>query len=821
NVDFSNGWATVFPSNRLSVFLAPPTGSPSLGNYDGWLRLVLIHELTHLFHLDRTKGVWKVLQAVFGRAPGLFPNVYQPSWVSEGIATYYESRFSTAGRAEGTFHRGLLAAAAESGAWLGQGDVWLTSSDWPAGNRPYAWGTEFFKLQAAVFGDSVVPGLVERTSGQLWPFAVSQPLRTAGGEGVSDGWQRLLDRAAADAEPPDRTVIERGLRVRPHPRVSPDGQRLAYVQNSGKTEAHVVVRSLDTWEEIDSKRVNGSADLAWVGDTLYVVQLEFTSPVEIVGDLYRWRPGESWRRVTKGARLDHPFATHDGHVAAVDKGSGAKRLLTYRGGDLTVLPTPPGDAFARVTVAPETSLIAGARHQDGRWDIVLWHADSAIQERRVTDDRAMESDPVWSDDGRQLFFASEREGFSQIYAYRMDDGGIVRVTSEPTGALEPAPAGSALYYSTLLNDGYAIVKVELTGNEVAADPTPVPVEFELAAEVPLAAGSFSPWPALQPRYWVPFWHDEKNTGLFLNALTSGEDPIGRTFYLAAVGATIDPFRWETLLGVVHTRWKHFQLDASVAQQWDGIRAVADGGELVLLGERERRAEVGLGWRWRRFRSFLSARVSTGFERQAYFNEQDGGRFVGSLPTYFSATLSARAGHASRPALSISREDGAVVHGFYKRRWGISDPSWSYRVQGRTSGYLALPLPGFSRWVLAAEVTAGRTGGPAAERLEIGGESGDLLETIPGLAFGAGRRSFSMRGYPRGGAYTRAFTGVLELRVPLALVARGWKRMPVFLDRVSLTAYGETGGGWLEGEQADPLALWEVGGEIVLDIGLIR
>ena len=38
NVDFSNGWATVFPSNRLSVFLAPPTGSPSLGNYDGWLR---------------------------------------------------------------------------------------------------------------------------------------------------------------------------------------------------------------------------------------------------------------------------------------------------------------------------------------------------------------------------------------------------------------------------------------------------------------------------------------------------------------------------------------------------------------------------------------------------------------------------------------------------------------------------------------------------------------------------------------------------------------------------------------------------------------
>ena len=201
NVDFSNGWASVFPSNRLSIFLAPPTCSPSLGNYDGWLRLVLIHELAHLFHLDRTKGVWKVLQAVFGRAPLLFPNVYQPSWVGEGLATYYESRFSTAGRVKGSFHRGLLAAATASGAWPSQGSVWLTSSGWPAGHRPYAWGGEFFTSQATLHGDSVVPRLVERTSEQLWPFAVSAPMRRAGGESVSDGWQRLLDRAAAEAEP--------------------------------------------------------------------------------------------------------------------------------------------------------------------------------------------------------------------------------------------------------------------------------------------------------------------------------------------------------------------------------------------------------------------------------------------------------------------------------------------------------------------------------------------------------------------------------------------------------------------------------------------
>lgn len=824
NVDFSNGWASVFPSNRLSIFLAPPTGSPSLGNYDGWLRLVLIHELAHLFHLDRTKGVWKVLQAVFGRAPLLFPNVYQPSWVGEGLATYYESRFSTAGRVKGSFHRGLLAAATQSGAWPSQGSVWLTSSGWPAGHRPYAWGGEFFASQATLHGDSVVPRLVERTSEQLWPFAVSAPMRRAGGESVSDGWQRLLDRAAAEAEIGlgERTVLERGLRAQPRPRVSPDGRRLAYVHNPGRTEAHVVVRSLDTWEEIASKRVNGSADLSWVGDTLYVVQLEFTSPVEIFGDLYRWRPGESWRRVTNGARLGHPFATADGHVAAVDKGAEARRLLIYRDGDLAVLPTPQGDAFARVATAPGTSLTAGARHRDGRWDIVLWHADSASEERLVTDDRALDSDPAWSDDGRQLFFASEREGASQIYAYRLVDGAVFRVTAEPTGAREPAPVeGGALYYSTLLHDGHALVRVELTDAAATAGPTSTPAPFETAAEVPLTAGGFNPWPALTPRYWIPFWHDEGNTGMFVNALTTGEDPIGRTFYVASAGATFDQFRWEALLGVVHTRWKHFLLDASVAQQWDGIRGTTEGGALVLIGERERRGDLGLGWRWRRYRSALDLRVGTGLEQQAYYDEQDGGRSLGSSPTYFSTRVSARAAHVSRPILSISTENGVIVDGFYKRRWGISDPNWSYRVQGRASGYLALPLPGFSHWVLAAQASAGRTGGTNPERLEIGGESGDLLETIPGLAFGTGRRAFSMRGYPRGGVFTRVFTGVLELRVPVALVARGWNRLPVFLDKVALTGFAEVGGGWLEGEEADLAALRDVGGEIVLDVGLIR
>jgi hypothetical protein len=53
NVDYVNGYATPFPSNRIVVFAHPPTDVSGLRSYDDWNSLVITHELTHIFHLDR------------------------------------------------------------------------------------------------------------------------------------------------------------------------------------------------------------------------------------------------------------------------------------------------------------------------------------------------------------------------------------------------------------------------------------------------------------------------------------------------------------------------------------------------------------------------------------------------------------------------------------------------------------------------------------------------------------------------------------------------------------------------------------------------
>ena len=89
DVDYSNGYATPVPSNRIVIYANPPVSEGSLRFTDDYLQLVIIHEMVHIFHLDRVGGIWGILQNVFGRSAPFFVNGYHPRWMTEGLAVYY------------------------------------------------------------------------------------------------------------------------------------------------------------------------------------------------------------------------------------------------------------------------------------------------------------------------------------------------------------------------------------------------------------------------------------------------------------------------------------------------------------------------------------------------------------------------------------------------------------------------------------------------------------------------------------------------------------------------------------------------------------
>ncbi len=824
DADFSNGFASVIPSNRITVHLVPPAGAISTGRYDVWLRLVITHELTHIFHLSRADGIWNVLQTVFGRAPGLFPNAYQPVWVVEGLATYYESRFTSAGRVRGSFHDQLLTAAVQGHRWPGPGDATFANQVWPAGLRPYAWGSRFFEAQSNAFGDSVIPQFIDHTSRQLVPFNVAAPLNAAGTEGLEEGWRSLYSGADRGGE--RGKVLVRGLRREPRPRLSPDGRLLAYRRDDGRDVEQLVVRDVSTGTEYAAHRVNTVEGIAWMGDTLYLTQLEFVSPVQIRSDVYRWKPGGVWERLTYGGRHSDVFAVPDGRLGVISLNFGLRQLQLVGddGGTPVPFPAPDASDWGRVALSPDGASVAAARHYDGRWDIVLWPAGHPEELRPVTDDVALDADPVWSPDGRWLLFASERHGIPQIYRHRPGSGVVEQLTAEPTGAREPAVAPEgALFYSTLLADGYAIV--------LRREPAPVPTQGSApdialplldAPAVAVRETGYAPWAALRPHYWIPLGHGERDAGFFLGAFTSGRDAVGRTAYSALLSAAPGTGRWEAAMSIGYTRWRSWSVDFTAGQTWDYAGSVLSvNGNAVPVSFRERSAEVGLSYRWRRWRSGVGSRVGAFVEQDVLFNDgTEPLRFTPRNPTFVGAVASVRAAYAKRPALSISREGGASLSALYLRRWELTGSGWSYEVRGGVNGYLALPLPGFAHWVLAGRVTAGVTGGPTPGVYTIGGESGDVVEIVSGYTLGSGRRSFPLRGYARGtDRFTRAVVGVAELRIPIVLIGKGVSKFPLLLDRFSLSLFAETGGGWNEGERAVLTQYRDVGGEVVLDVGI--
>jgi hypothetical protein len=818
DVDASNGFASVYPSNRITLFLPPPVADPGLQTYDSWLRLVIVHELAHVFHLDRARGFWGLLQSAFGRAPGLFPNEYQPSWVIEGLATYYESRYTAGGRADGSFHRQVVAADAAAGAARSPWDA-LFFTRWPAGLAPYAYGSRFFDYLARATGDTVVPRFVEGAARQLIPYRVGRPLRRAGApRALSDDWTRAIALAApGDSAPsssaPSRRLIG-GLRSPPVPRLSPDGQRLAYLYDDGRGARRL--RVVDATTEAGgrvrrSHRATGQVTYDWLGDTLIVAQLNFTDRWHIRSDLWRWEPDGAWRRVTRGARRLEPRS-----------GGGVLASLELRpGDDAPAVPAPgvadpPGTTWGAVVPSPDGQWLAALRHREGHWALVRWRA-AAPESLSVLVEAPVLSDPTWAPHGGLLYVA-DVAGFPQVH--RWDAGaGARQVSAEPLGARAPAVrADGTLLFTTLAHDGWelrAAAPVERGAAPIAAPPEP----FDSAPPVPVRETAYAEFASLRPRFWLPIGWNAGATGSFFGGLTAGIDAVGRYAYLIEAALSTAPLRARGGVALLTHALGSPTLDFFASNDWSLVGTTASG-RVVSVEDRD--AALGAALVTQRWRGFASLRLAAEYESARYVaapdtaldavcsgcrrNERVGG------------SLSLALGHAVGAALAVSPQDGFVASVLYRRREEQASGRWSGELRGRLALYARIPpRVGFANTVLALRLAAGTVDGSLPRRFAVGGVSSGTVSVGFGQSVGSSR-VFPVRGYVNGArSGRRAATGTAELRLPLALVGRSLGHLPVGADKVALALFADAGDAWDPGAAPRLLRLHSFGAELIGDL----
>jgi Tol biopolymer transport system component len=896
NVDYSNAFATPFYNNRITVYAKPPVDHAALAFHTDWLDMVIIHELVHIFHLDRSGPFGRLVRSLFGRVPApwpIFPVVMTPTWHTEGLATYFESRFTGAGRVHGSFHDMVLRTAALEDRFdtLDRVTGGYTPI-WPGGMRPYIYGSMFVDWLAQQHGDTVAGRMVERTARSLVPTFLWFDwvgYRTMGRTFAreyrafrADVAQRtfaLADSLRALGLTTAERVTDRG-QLTLYPRLSPDGAVLAYVSSDGREPVGTYLLDHATGATRRSERRNlDGLELtaaSWLpdGSGLVYSQWQFRGPYRLYEDLYVMADGHE-RRLTRDARLTEPDVARDGRIVAVQLGGGSNRLVLVDGatGALTPITDAQHDRYwSAPRWSPDGRRIAVSRWQaPGEYDVVVLDAAGNLL-FEATRDHAIDATPAWTPDGRWVLFFSDRSGIANLYAFDVaaaaagvtGDAALRQVTNVLTGAFHPevSPDGRWIYFAEYHARGFDIARIPFdpAGWRAPAPVRPHPEAYgeqppghthlDRTAGAPRASAggperAYSALPSARPYFWLPIFFNEPVLGDAFGVTSAGQDVIGRHAWAASVALFPQPERrTDAWFSYANRALGNPIITVRAGRAWTGavLSGRLPGEEEPVPVDRVRREDevaVGLAFLQRRWRS--GSRLGLSAERVWRRDQLADERFVLADPDndLFGASATLAFWNRWAQPQSISPEDGVYlqVGGRYRRdltphQLEAVPFDWSYsEISTWNAGYLSLPLPGFSRHVLALRGSGLFRVGERAPLSNLGGAYGTALDAGLLGDLGGGVSAFlPVRGFAPGERFgSRAWSASMEYRLPLFLVGRGvgGGTLPIFLDRVSATLFGDAGDAWCPQDHMDArfcstpdlTPLLSAGLELSLDLGL--
>ena len=828
DVDFSNGNATPFPSNRIVVYANPPIQESALRYTNDWTQMVITHELTHIFQLDRTRGLWAVSQHILGRASPTFPNLYAPSWLLEGLAVYEESRLAGAGRLEGSEHRMIARSSVVDRDFPRLGTLSLGQGHYPFGEMAYSYGSLFMDYLARTRGDAAVGKFVEKQSADIIPYLLNIPARQGLGVSFTQAWSEFRDSVARSVREPGPRPLESWRELTSDgpfaffPRWIGD-TAVTYSGGPGRrTFGEYRVDTAGKRSRI-GRRNNESPNTLIPGGGLLFSQTDFVNPYQERSDLVVQRGGRE-ERITHGQRLFFPDARFDGAIVAVQITPGGTHLARVSSDGKTIAPITVG-GFDEWWTEPRWSH-AGDRIVAAHWlrgnvsQIVVLDTLGRVL-HVVSSGRSIEATPSWVPGDAGVMYNSDRDGTTHVYVERLantrtfDGASTRRLSSVATGVFNavPAPDGNSAAAVEFRSDGYHVGVGRYDANSGVAVPD-YRDTLPHAGVAPILVDSgqvtkYRAWRTLYPRYWLPTVDPGIDNTYRIGLTTSGQDVVGRH----SIDATLEfPTNntgvvWDLTYQYLGLGLPVLQVDA--AQDWESLGGVfARTPTRPLIGELfrgTRTADVLATWVRQHVRTALSLTGGVALESRSHSTtapvsvaELDTAGELGSpsFPTVLGAIGFA---NYQRPSFSISPEDGISFNTTVRERLR-SGPAGnggaSFSGVSSLSAFKSLDLPGFSHHVLALRGAVGYSDDRAAGYFAVGGISGGSFQIVPGYTIGEGRETFPVRGFPSGTLLgTRAYSGSAEYRMPLRLVGQSPGILPFFLDRTSLTLFSDVGSAW--------------------------
>lgn len=817
--DATNGFAQAIPQNTITLFAGIPEPFGALGDYDDFMWLLLVHELAHVVHLDTIGGASRYVNAFLGKT--LSPNQVQPRWFIEGLAVYVESKVTSGGRNRSALVDMFVREQVLAERFPSLDEISTLTRRFPGSAFPWNLGGRFLEFIAERHGEGALAAISHEYGARTIPYGLNIVARHATGKSFVELWEEwkesevkkaidLLERVRAEGGAREGERIDRPRGEIYHPRFSRTG-RLAFLEVPRDGDGELVFLEPDRTTEILRVRTSRGVGAFTPDGRRFVASVVDTharrfsySDLEII-DL---STGRRTRR-TSGARIDAPDVSPDGDtIVAVQQNAGQSWLVTLslEGTDApAAFAVPPeGCEVSAPRWSPDGRSVAASLHTaDGGRRIVTFDATTG-RRRDLTRTRAQDLDPVYSRDGRAIFFSSDRGGVFNIHRVDVATGRIARVTNVLTGAFEPAVdavEGTLLFVHGIF-DGFELNFIEGEAASVGPDglavhpyaSRPEPAAWERPTAFP--EERYASWETLLPRAYLP---------------TSGFDGLGDTLGLLvagtdAVGAHTYQLRFE--YGLESKRVGYAlsygnRMLATPVFVSSSLTATSRPGRFAPSARVEDRPEsiwrlrVGVEYPLGRWDVGHGLSFSYGVELRRGVNLfsrdpfQEAPLALGDL-TLASVSAAWNLSTVRSFADSISPAGGYALDLVLD----VHDPriGSDLRVLTISSHFTRyFTLPWLRHHVLALRLALGGGAGDARGRsiYVLGGLSvRDILsDTIDGVRVGAD----VIRGYEvaafRGNAF---YIGTAEYRFPLFDVARGVDTLPFFLDRLYGAVFVDAG-----------------------------
>jgi hypothetical protein len=494
---------------RLSVH--GPTW-PMFGPRSGdWLKIVLIHELTHNVQLTYTSGIFHALSMVFGQGLNAVPGTLLPNWAVEGPAVLFETFFTGGGRGDSNHFEMLSIAAA--GDFFSYSQAGSSTVFEPSG-RSYVAGYLMSEYIHRVYGDEALKDIHKKFLNFPF-FGPGLAIKKVTGRSVREIF------AAVVKEVKERAAATRSKTSAPT--ITPEVYGSYYLpqktsrgwityRHTHDLPAALVLFDPGTGDE-EILQIVGLTDPSSfaadpTGDTVAYssrISSKGRAGYEVFSDLFLLNIEDpSVSRITHNERLWHPAINpHSGEIVAV-AGIGPESCLVAidrKSGSIRTIFKKSGSTVYNPVFSDDGKKLFFTMNEGGMQDI--WALPYPIPTQQFTPsstaeevnpklalavtgpDRSAEFFPRFSDG--HIIYASDKGGALAVYSQPAAGGRGVMIAEDPVGAYAGLVDDGEVVYATYTSGGYALKRAPLPGFAAAAriaSKTASSVESISIAEIP-------------------------------------------------------------------------------------------------------------------------------------------------------------------------------------------------------------------------------------------------------------------------------------------------------------------------------------------------